>query len=556
MKTAADLSAAPDEIVFCTCADCKEAKADDDGGSADLADEECPDKARHDAGKDGIKDLNDSWSSSLARGLCPDEIHYSTFAELRDMTAAAFVTDRDGKVVRPDASAVVFRMEKKETSTSTGSGFTSTSFMEPVWMGRAVERIAKALGVSLVTLDLDDLEQLGGEFHRQDKEAQKCETTGDAARPLHVASTSERPEDNANAKQDGSMANAESMEGSENKHEEAEEPEEADKNNEEASPDQKQWEPDVCSLSAFLSHFFAARAERYAAAESWERTQLVWTLILDAVRGKLATASTAGKMTGRRPCPSAVIFHITDYRSVGGYTLKRRVLTRFAGIVQQRRKQGGPVVMIVSTECDYLSPEGKLQRKIGAGRASTTIARNVKMSDADLAIRTEIYEGAVNVRALKHCLREYCAHLFPADLLKVTADWACAERGKSFRTFGGTMWTSADMNHMVTQIMGRAWLRPKPGFADIRVVLNRLGYYKCLESETQGTSARSEKAEFKVDDKSTTNTPEDTTSEEDGSEVIRGLDLNDFEQELTQRIVWPGKRMQGVDFALVISRRV
>lgn len=556
VKTAGELSAAPDQIVFCTCDDCKETKADDDDGGADLADEEYPDKLNggHDVGEDGVKELNDSWS----RGLCPDEIKYKTFAELRDITAAAFAIDRDGKLILPEASAVIFRMEKEECD---AYYWTSIGFMEPVWMGRAVERVAKALGVSLVTLDMEDLEDLGSDFHRQDKEAQKCKTSGDVTIPL--ASTSERHEKDAEAKQDGSTTNATAIEGSssENKDQEAEEAEDVDDNNENTSSTGQQWEPDVCSLSAFLSHFFAARSERNADAESWQRTQLVWTLILDAVKAKLVTKSVASEMNGGIFRPSAVIFHITDYPSFDDDRLKRRVLTRFAEIVQQRRKQGDAVAMIVSIRDVSFEPDDKLWWKIGAGRASTMVARDVKMSHEELATREQSYRGIINVRALRGCLREFLAHLFPADLLRVTADWACAERGKNFGAFGGKTWTSTEMGCIVTQIMGRAWLKPRLSFADIRVVLNRLGLYNPVEPETQGEPARSEKAEFEDNDESTTNTPEAdipeaTTSEEEVSEILRGLDLNYYEQELTRCIVEPGKRVEEIDFARVTPRRV
>lgn len=503
MKTAADLSAAPDQIVFCNCADCKEKIADDYGSDADLADEKCPDKAGQNVEEDGAKELDDGCGSSLGRELCTDKIRYSTFAKLRDMTAAALVTDRGGKVLRPEASAVVFRMEREDY-------YSGESCMEPVWMGRAVERVAKALGVSLVTLDLQDLEELGCEFYRQDKEAQRCDTSGDAAIPL--TSTSERPEGDAEAKQDGSMISATSTEEGENKYEEAQEAEEVQEavdienaedledENENASIKQQQWEPDLCSLSAFVDHFFAARAERYATAESWQRTQLVWTLLLDAVRDNLATESNASEILGGTPRPSAVIFHITDYRSVDD-SLKRRVLARFAGKMQQRRKQGDAVVMIVSTQDYDLWPDRRLQRKIGATKASTTVARYVKMSDAGLKIRERTYNGTINARALRHCLRECCAPIFPADLLKVTADWACAERSKSLRGLGDTIWTSEDMGHIVTRIMGRAWLKPELRFSDIRAVLKRLGFYNPVEPEAQDAPPCSEKAESEDNDK-------------------------------------------------------
>lgn len=561
VKTAAELSAAPDQINFCTCGECKEAKADDDGGGgADLADEDypdtpdTPDKAGQHVEKDGVKEPNDSWSSSLARGLCPDEIKYKTFAELRDTTAAAFVTHRDGKLLRPEASAVVFRMEKEEWD-ETDSYITSTSIMEPVWMGRAVERVAKALGVSLVTLGLEDLEELGGEFYRQDQEAQECKTSGDVALPL--ASTSERHEKDGTAKEDGSTETATSIEESGNKDQEAEEAEDVDDDNEHASSTQQKWEPDVFSLSEFLDHFFAARSERNADSESWQRTQLAWTLILDAVRAKLATERTASVMPGGTIRPSAVIFHVTDYPNpnFGGYRLKRRVLARFAEMVQQRRGQGDAWAIIVSTEDSSLEPDEKLQRKLGAGRPSTMVARDVKLSDADLATRKQSYRGIINARALRRCLRQLCAHLFPADLLKVTADWACAERGKSFTAFGGKMWTSTEMGHIVTQIMGRAWLKPELRFADVRVILKRLDLYNPVEPETQDTPATPEKVEVEDNDNSIANTPEDTTSEEEVTEVLTGLDLNEHEQELAKCIVEPGKRVE-VDFALMTPRRV
>lgn len=613
MKTPADLSAAPDRIVFCNCADCKEEIAEDDGSDADLADEESPDKAGHDVEDDGVKEPDDSCGSSLGRELCTDKIRYSTFAKLRDMTAAAFVTDRGGKLLRPEASAVVFRMEREETTTYSEYDYNkhkpvvrtrniSKSCMEPVWMGRAVERVAKALGVSLVTLDPDDLEELGCEFYHQDKEAQRCETAGDAAIPF--ASTSESPKGDPEAKHDGSTTSATSMEEGGNKFEEAQEAEDAEHNieievekvqeaadvesaedvednDENDSITQQQWEPDVFSLTAFLDHFFAARTERKAAVESWQRTQLVWTLLLDAVRDKLATESASGEIIGGTCRPKAVIFHITDYPSLD-YVLKTRVLARFAEMVQQRRKQGDAVVMIVSTQDDELKPERKLQRKIGATKASTADACNVEMSDADLAIRKQTYQGTMNARALRRCLRECCAHLLPADLLRVTADWASPERGKSFRAFGRTMWTYEDMDHIVIQIMGRAWLKPELRFADIRAVLKRRGFYHPVEPEAQDGPACSEKAESKDNDKSsitgnasedntsdtseyttsdtsedtTGNTSEDTTSVKELSEVLRGLDLNRFEKELTKCVVDSGKRSEEVDYALVTPPRV
>lgn len=612
VKTPGDLSAAPDQILFCTCDDCKEAKDDDGVSDENIADVECPDKAGHDAGKDEADEVSGSWSSMLARELCPDEIHYRTFAKLRDMTAAAFVADRDGNLLRPEASAVVLRMEKEELSTYTDydenydtierTTTIMTTCMEPVWMGRAVERVAKALGVSLVSLDLEDLEELGCEFHRQDKEAQKCKASADGAVPL--ASALESPEENAENERDGSTENATSTEGRGNKDDETQEAEETrdagdiqesegvqeaedvEYNNETDSSNQQQWEPDVCSLCAFLDHFFAARAERNAEAESWQRTQLVWSSILGAVRDKLATGTNADEILGGSPRRNAIIFHITDYRDVD-FTLKKRVLARFAGMVQQRRKQGEAVVMIVSTKDILLEPGDKLHRKIGATKASTMVGRNAKkMSDTDLAVREKTYNGALNSRALRHCLRECCAPSFPMDLLKVTADWASSERGKSFEAFGGTLWTSEDMGHIVTQIVGRAWLKPELKFTDIRAVLKRLEFCVPIEPEIQGGPESPEKAELedKKEESNTTGdtsedagcntTPEDTTDnttpedntddttpgdtngngsentapEEEDGDVLSGLDLNEFEQELKKSIVDPGEWVEEVDF--------
>lgn len=403
VKTAQDLAATPDQMVFCNCDDCEETKLDDDV----FEDEEQPGDR-----PDGLP-LQEKDES----GQTPDEMHYKTFAELRDVTCASFMPSRNGKL-RQD-SAVVFRIQEKDTS-----------LMEPAWMSRVVEQVAKeAKTISMISFDLETLEELGCDFHHQDQEKAKerNSTTAD-------------------------------------------------------------WEPNMNSFTTFLEHFFAIQSRAKADEESWRCNQQALSTVLDAVKAvRAARPAEMGEANG----DDAILIHIMDCSLVNkplGRRVKRRVLTRFAETVRERREQGQAVTILLSTKSSKHEPGEKEFRKIGGTEGSIVTASGDKIHDLDQ--RNEIRTGILNTQRMRRLMRHHAPpDLFCAELLNFSSDWATQVRGKTHEAFGKKLWSSGEMNKTITRLIGRAWRmrnsRSQMSFSDICLMLERMGLFCPAESDAQ-----------------------------------------------------------------------
>lgn len=217
--TSRDLATRPSQMAFCNCADCEEARASDNATEGTEHPFDKPDVLQENQAQ------NEPWQA-------PDEMHYRTFAELRDVICASFMPFRNGQP-RQD-STIVFRMQEKHTR-----------FLEPLWMGRVVEQVAKASkGMSVISFDLETLEELGCEFHQQDKER-----AGDGK------STS------------------------------------------------KPWQPNIKSFTTFLEHFFAIRPKDKASRKAWIRNQQVLSTVLDAVKVKQKARCSDAVLVHIVDCP-------------------------------------------------------------------------------------------------------------------------------------------------------------------------------------------------------------------------------------------------------------
>lgn len=219
VHTSRDLAAIPDQMVFCNCADCEEARTSDDAIEVTEHPFDRPDVLQEKQAQD------ESWQA-------PDETHYRIFAELRDVICASFMPHRNGQP-RQD-STIVFRMQENYNS-----------FLEPLWMGRVVKQVAKASkGMSVISFDLETLEELGCEFHQQDKERAGC---GNSIR--------------------------------------------------------ESWQPNMKSFTTFLEHFFAVRPEEKAGRKAWIRNQQVLSTILDAVKVKQKARRSDAVLVHIVDCP-------------------------------------------------------------------------------------------------------------------------------------------------------------------------------------------------------------------------------------------------------------
>lgn len=212
VHTSRDLAAIPDQMVFCNCADCEEARASDHAIEG----------TEHPFDKPDV----------VQEKQAPDEMHYRIFAELRDVICASFMPFRNGQP-RQDPT-IVFRMQENYNS-----------FMEPLWMARVVEQVAKASkGMSVISFDLETLEELGCEFHQQDKERA------------------------------GS-----------------------------GNPTRESWQPNMKSFTTFLEHFFAIRSKDDAGRKAWIRNQQVLSTVLDAVKVKQKSRGSDAVLVHIVDCP-------------------------------------------------------------------------------------------------------------------------------------------------------------------------------------------------------------------------------------------------------------
>lgn len=396
VRTAQDLTKTPDQMVLCNDSYCKRSKLH--------------------ANASGAEDqLNDELATAQAEdksGQALDEIHYNTLVELGDATCASFIPSDNGKLNKN--STIVFLMEDPSTY---------THVLEPFWMRRAVMQVAKASKVSLIYLDLETLEELGSEFHHQDKQRPGEEIWSTAG-----------------------------------------------------------WEPDMSSFTTFLEHFFAVPSRENADKKSWKRRHHSLSTVLDA-----AAAASDVKMQGEDG-NDAVLVHIMVDCSLANEDLERRLLERFAEMVQGRRENGQAVAILLSTKSPFYRPGKEDFRRIGGTEDLTKTIMSDKILDLDQ--RNRVRTGMINTQRLRRFMRlRLPSNMFPTELLAFSSDWASADRGRNYEWFGWEMWSARDIQNAVTQFTGRAWRQrgsnSQRSFTDILVVLEYMDLFYDAESGTE-----------------------------------------------------------------------
>ncbi|POS81409.1 ATPase [Diaporthe helianthi] len=249
------------------------------------------------------------------------------------------------------------------------------------------------------------------------------------------------------------------------------------------------WEPNVESFTTFLERFFAIPAKANADKEAWKRRHQSLSTVLDAV----ATARLARMQDGDGN--DAVLVHIMMDSSSANEILEQRVLERFAEMVRGRREDGQALTIILSTKSLSYLPGTKHFQSIGGTQALSVTAICDELLDSNRQER--IRNGIINTQRLRRLLRlRLPANKFSAELLTCSSDWAAADRGKTYQSFGETLWSISDMNKVITLLTGRIWKQkgsksPKT-FADISVVLEYLDLFRQVEVEEKAESQTTE----------------------------------------------------------------
>lgn len=382
------------------------------------------------------------------------EIPEASFSELRDVIAAAFVRDGKGKLSTSCVGALVHGPLDE---------------FSPFTQGM-LQRVAKDLGASLVSVTRDDLMDLGWEFDRQDKARADADEEADAEAEI----ASERDFD----------WDASSVGGDDDE----------DKGR--------------TFLSELGNRYFSSRHGR-PPQDDWYRARSAFNALLDSHLAK-------SKPTESNPA----IIHMHDCFKILHKSSWSRVLNRLSQAVRYRRTIGQPIVLVGSivdrssgNECcancknsghipgQFQTNVAKVEDEMKMGSpGSSTVALYPKCVWPKGAIRhSDIGCGvrrAVNIRQLKRALRDQIPHLFTPEVLHELLEPSTAPRARGFEDedceMGEFYWNRGQIRRAVAQMAGRALGKSHVDLDDVKAVLLRLGLIKKKTEKPKSEESKSE----------------------------------------------------------------
>lgn len=476
-----------------------------------------------------------------------DAISYAKFSDLRDMVATTMLW----RHMRPKDSSVLFR-RCSETRCS-------DCLMEPVHMNDIVGQVAKSLGMGLVSLSFEDLEELGCDFHAQDRGLAASSTNGQAAKEEPIEKTeetvpttepSEKMKETTSTTEasDGEGAAAEASADKDTPEKDTPEKETPEKATEETPKEtttseettKDEWEADWSNGATFTDHFFAAKSKKWQDEEklsysAWrDRTKESYAAIIDGASTKTRQESrpqgedTAGDEVAPKTRGLVVHFIDCDHSSSPlEDRQKRRVLVRLGELVQERRGKGQDVVLVISSRT--LEPGEKLCLKAGASKLSgvtLSIVNPYKQKSED---RNRQRKGVINTRRLRRIL-ETGATQPSGD--RLTIEWLRDDAGDDLARYGQELWPIDEIHRAAGQIMARMWVKSQPVITSKHVdsVLKRLGMLQVpKEAEKKDEKGDSGDGETKSDE----------AAEEADKNPLDDLTLDYYEERFRDSVVKP-----------------
>ncbi|KAG6357717.1 hypothetical protein INS49_013596 [Diaporthe citri] len=454
---------------------------------------------------------------------CEDAISYAKFSELRDMVA----TNMLWRHMRPQDSSVLLRR-------CAVSGC-STCPMEPVHMDEIVEQVAKSLGMGLVLLSFEDLEELGSDFHTQDR---GFAVSGGVKKTAEEEST-ETKEKNP-SKTEISAGEDTTTEAGSDKVVDNNAKGTSDEVTTPKEPIKDEWKANWSDGATFTDHFFAAKSKKWQdeanfSYSAWrDRAKESYAAILDGALNKVGQGSKAQyESEGQDSVASnsrGLVVHFVDCDHSGSsleYRQKRRVLVRLGELVQERREKGQDVVLVISSRT--LEPGEKLCQKAGVSTLSGVTLSIVNHSQQNSEKRDLQRKGAINTRRLRWILESGMA---PPSSARPEIDWLQSATGGDLARYGQEMWSVNDIHRAAGQILARAWIRPQPVITSKHVdsVLKRLGLLKIAKA--------AEKTEAK-EDSGDPETKGDDAVEEAEKDPLDGIKLDDHEERFRDCAIKP-----------------
>lgn len=452
---------------------------------------------------------------------CEDAISYAKFCDLRDTVATSMLW----RHMRPQDSSVLLR--RCDVS---GCG---TCTMEPMLMSNFVDQVAHSLGMGMVSLSFEDLEELGSDFHAQDKrravtrDEKKATEKESGEKPKEPSSTTEISAGEGTTNEASSDKTTEkTTEGSSG---EATTPKE---------PIKDEWKPDWTDETTFTDHFFAARSKKWEdqsnfSYSAWrDRTKESYAAILDGASVKLGQKSSSQDEPQAENAVAstsrAFLIHFIDCDHSGSsldYRFKRRILVRLGELVQERREKGQDVVLVISSRT--LETGEKLCNKAGVATVSGVTLEIVNPSKKNSEDRDLRRKGAINTRRLRRIMETGMAQTATA---RPEIEWMRSATDDDLTRYGKELWSTGTIHHASGQILAKTWIKPRPVITSKHVdsVLRRLGML---------ASPKSAEKNDEKENSGETETKSDEVVEETEQDPLENIALDGYEEKFRECVI-------------------
>lgn len=360
-------------------------------------------------------------------GPTKSQISSDTFSMFRDIVASAFVRNSEDSL-DPTQSFVILEAQ---------------TLAAPIdFLDELVKSLVKEIGASLISFDLEDLEDLGIAFSQQ--------TPTD---PSGSKSAEGKPAKNKDKKRD--------------------------------------WNPSMAK------HWFSASSETDSDArkKAWERTQRSYSTIFDAIpRNQAVTTPEDGDATEttrdeQDDLASPILVHVRETSRMLAMEKGWRFLGRLCDCIQERRENGQAIAVVltipkpnvVDCSCPQCVDGHQIRWNLVYNNTCATTLSNHRINpinDDLTGFDHTDYIASVNLRRLKRVLRQRMCHLFDPELLHPHADWKQLVCKEPRQCFGDEPWSWDSIHGAFLQISGRSFGKQKLEVTDILLVLSRLGLHK------------------------------------------------------------------------------
>ncbi|KAF9877863.1 putative atpase family aaa domain-containing protein 1 protein [Colletotrichum karsti] len=413
-----------------------------------------------DAPKD---DIASGYLTDTATGFsAPKE----SLAELLDMARGLMVFDENTDLLVPESNFLI---------RSTTAGVAWRHYLD--WI---VQDLAQKMGAAVVTVSLQDLENLGTDFFAQEIEWRK--THGERSRPWG------------------------------NRY-----------------PDRQLRYP--------MSNLF------FSDVGSGDRQKMAMSAILDAVQDKQSelfqrvdkepddAESPEITSEGEPICDSAILIQIRDAEEFGDMdsNMAGRCICHLHRWVRDRREEGQEIALVCCTSGQSRWYENMFRKQLcGTPSLSITIEPPEPITDNAELERARVRQN--NIWKIKRLLRERCAKLIQPGLLDPFTEWTGLSE-EEYEAMGRRDWSHDAMRRAKIQIPGRSTGGKPADLDDIWTVFRRLGFLKTSTDETNSESESNVEVE------------EAERKEQTWNSRVREMAgrCNDFETQLLDCVVNPSE---------------